>query len=253
MLIAIFIFALSTAGCDLSSQELGLCTSGSIGSDRVTLDGTFTTPGDEGDTESDPTVDVEGGDSDGDPNTFCMDRVGDLTCWSVTPSVDAGTAPVTLADIAEFRPEVGGHLMEPDGWTVTGLPTNMWSGASVHSVDGILLGGPATVRFTPVAWNWDYGDGSNTTLATGGAPWTTVGEREFSPTPTSHVFAREGTYTVTLTVDFRAEYRVGSGAWTAISGTLAVPAPPREVTVARATTVLVQGSCSDRPRSAGCR
>ena len=239
--------------CDAATIRDGLCTSGSIGTDSVTLDGTFTTPGTERDSDSDPSVEVEGGDSDSDPNTFCMDRVGELTCWSVTPPADPGTAPVTLADIAQFRAEVGAHAMEPDGWAVAGLPANVWSEASVHSVDGTLLGGAATVRFTPVAWHWDYGDGSHATLTTGGGRWATMGGREFSRTPTSHVFAREGTYTVSLSVDFRAEYRVGSGSWTPIAGTLAAPATPLGVTVARASTVLVAGACTDRPRSPGCR
>ncbi|NYF11209.1 hypothetical protein HDC94_002365 [Leifsonia sp. AK011] len=253
MFLLAFIILATSGGCGDLGFDLSLCTSGSIGSDSVTLDGTLTAPGTDPDTESDRTVDVDGGDSDGDPNTFCMDRVGDLTCWSVTPPTEAATAPITLADIAQFRPVVGDHVMEPDGWAVAGLPANVWSGASVHSVDGTLLGGAATVRFTPVAWRWDYGDGSRATLATGGSPWTTTGGREFSATPTSHVFAREGTFGVTLTVDFRAEYRVGSGGWIPIAGTLAVPAPTVQVTVARASTVLVQGACSARPRAPGCR
>jgi len=258
LLIAIVLLALSGGGCDLGAQELGHCISGSISGDNVTLDGSYTSPGDNGNKSDDAwsegsTVNVDGGDNDGDPNTFCMDRVGELICWSVTPPAEAGVAPVTLADIAQFRPEVGTRAMEPSGWTTVGLPTNFVSAASVHSVDGTLLGGPASVRFTPVAWHWDYGDGSQATLASGGRLWRELGGTEFSPTPTSHAFTRTGTYSVALTIEFRTEYRVGSAGWTSIAGTLPVTAEPLEVTVVRATTVLVDEACPDRPHLSGCR
>lgn len=239
----------SVSACDAATIRDGLCTSGSIGTDSVTLDGTFTTPGNE--RETDAAVEVEGGDSDSDPNTFCMDRVGELTCWSVTPPAEAGSAPVTLADIAHFRPEIGPHTMEPGGWAIQGLPANFVSAASVHAVDGELFGTPASMRFTPVAWRWDYGDGSTSTPHTGGSRWVDLGTPEFSPTATSHVFEHPGTYRVTLTVDFRAEYRVGTGAWTPIAGTVPIAADALSLTVARATTVLVDGTC-DGARPDGC-
>lgn len=239
------------AECTLDQAMGGLCTTASVDDSGVTLDGSVTTPGVDAEAEGDASVDVEGGGTD--PNTFCVPRLGDLTCWSVTPPPgDEGAAAVTLADIAHFHPEVGAHVMEPGGWVVAGLPANVYSDASVHSVEGSLLGSPATVRFTPVSWLWDYGDSTTAALATGGAPWRDLDAREFDATATSHRYDRRGTYTVTLTIEFRAEYRVGGGAWTAIDGTVPLAAAPITVTATRATTVLVDRDCRHRRFSIGC-
>lgn len=242
------VIALAFGGCGAASQELGTCDAqGSIGGDGATIDGSIYFPG--GDSAD---ALIEGGESGGDPNTVCENRAGQSYCWSVTPPGEAAGAPVTLADIAHFRPVVGAHTMQPKGWAVVGLPANFVSAASVHTVDGTLLGGPASVRFTAVAWHWDYGDGTGASFSSGGATWGELGAREFGATPTSHVFQGKGAYTVTLGIDLRAEYRVGSGSWTPIAGILAVEASPLSVTVTSARTVLVERDCTAYARGPGC-
>lgn len=243
------LLALANLGCGSDSFGIDSCTSGSIGDGGVNLDGSLTFPGDEYGTSD---IEVDGGETSDDPNSVCENRAGVSYCWSVTPPSDAAASPVTLADIAQFRPVIGAHTVQPDGWAVVGLPANFVSGTSVHSVDGALLGAPATVRFTPVAWHWDYGDGSTASLGGGGATWSQLGVREFSATPTSHVFQSKGTYAVSLAIDLRAEYRVGSGQWTSIAGTLQVEASPLSVIVTSARTVLVERDCSAYARGPGC-
>lgn len=170
-----------------------------------------------------------------------------FTAYGIT---DAG--PVTLSDIASFRPVTGGAGMEPDGWTVTGLDTNFYSAAGPHVVDGELLGFAASVRFTPRAWHWAYGDGATRTTTTPGASWAALGVAEFDPTATSHVYAASGTFTIDLSVEFGAEYRVGDEAWTAIEGALSVPAARFTATAGSARTVLVARDCLVNPRGPGC-
>ena len=70
--------------------------------------------------------------------------------------------------------------MEPNGWAVTGLPINFYAVASVNVKSGMLLGYPADVRFTPIGYRWDYGDGTATTLRSGGASWAALGQVEFN-------------------------------------------------------------------------
>jgi len=162
------------------------------------------------------------------------------------------TAPVTLDDIASFRPTVGTSMMEPNGWMVVGLPTNFYASTTAHVVDGTLLGFPASVRFTPVSWRWTYGDGSSRASATGGATWASLGLPEFEPTATSHVFGSPGTFTIQLTVSFAAEYRFGGPTWVPIAGTLAVPANSIVATAGDAQTVLVARDCVANPQGIGC-
>jgi len=162
------------------------------------------------------------------------------------------TAPVTLNDIASFKPAVGTNVMEPNGWMVVGLPTNFYATTGTHVVDATLLGFPASVRFTPVSWRWTYGDGAATSSSTGGASWAALGLPEFDPTATSHVFATPGTFTIQLIVSFAAEYRFGGPTWVPIAGTLPVAANPITATAGDAQTVLVGRDCNANPGGVGC-
>jgi hypothetical protein len=168
------------------------------------------------------------------------------------PRDDYDIVVVTLADIARFRPAPGIQRMEPDGWVVVGLPANIYSLVDPQIVPGELLGESADVRFTPVAWRWDYGDGSHATLATKGATWSALGLREFDATPTSHVYRRAGSYTIRLSITYRAEYRIAGGPFTPIAGTLALPANELVITAGGAKTVLVDRDCTVAPRGPGC-
>lgn len=173
------------------------------------------------------------------------------------PPADAapGTPGITIRDVASFRPELATLSSEPNGWAVRGLDANILAtgGSSIRT--GELFGTVAEVRFTPVAYLFDYGDGSAPlSTSTPGATWAALGLDEFDPTPTSHVYTASGTYTVTLLVDYAAEYRIGgSGAFTPIPGTLAIPSSPVEIVVAdSAATALVDHDCAANPRGPGC-
>ncbi len=142
--------------------------------------------------------------------------------------------------------------MEPDGWVVVGLPANIYSIAGAEIVPGELLGQSADVRFTPVAWHWDYGDGTAATIATPGGTWRSLGLREFDATPTSHVYRAPGDYTIRLSIRYRAEYRISGGGFVPIAGTLVLPANELYITAGGAKTVLVDRDCTVAPRGPGC-
>jgi len=245
-------------GCSPAEYNAGLCNvSGSVGDDDVTLIGDSRGPGSGG--GGGRGSEVGGGASGGADEPCTPVLVGQfLRCRGfgpgrTTPSgPDAATPPVTLADIARFRPDPGRNLMEPDGWMIVGLDTNFYSiaGAQIH--DGTLLGQPASVRFTPVQWRWAYGDGGSARYGTPGSTWAGHGILEFDPTPTSHVYRTPGTYVITLTIDFRAAYRFNGQSWTPITGILAVPANELVATVGDAKTVLVEQDCAQNPAGPGC-
>lgn len=225
--------------------------SGGLGDGKAVLDGSIGIPGSSGQEGS-------GSDGDGgsaDPKTRCV-HILNGRCLSPTRGhpdrAPDAVAPVTLNDIASFRPTAGLDSMEPVGWTIVGLHTNFFASRATEVVDGELLGRPASVRFTPVLWTWDYGDGSSATFVTPGASWAATGTREFDPTVTSHVYSALGTYGVALTIDVVADYSFDGQAWVEIDGTLAVPANPLSVSVNEARTVLVAQECSRNPGGPGC-
>src|SRR5690554_4792085 len=162
------------------------------------------------------------------------------------------TGPVTLSDLVNFRPAPGLDSMEPDGWMIVGLDTNFYATAPVQVQDGLLLGEPAQVRFTPVRYHWTYGDGATRSASTPGATWAAHGVNEFDPTPTSHVYTASGTYYIDLTIDFAAEYRWAGSSWTSIAGTIPVPANRLVASAGGAKTVLVEHECTLNPRGPGC-
>lgn len=200
----------------------------------------------------DDEVYLEAEQSEGVGSGVDVSEIAEQLCEAVVPGRDcfAVTGPVTIADIAAFRPASAGHGMQPGGWAVVGLPTNFYSSGSSSIDSGTLLSQAAEVRFTPVAWRWNYGDGTSLRSSSAGRPWTHADE--FSPTSTTHVFAQRGRYTVTLVIDYRAEWRVAGGPWVPIVGILSVPAPPQQLSVIGARTVLVDEDCVANPAGPGC-
>jgi len=168
------------------------------------------------------------------------------------PEVRTTTPVVTTREIAHLVPGVAGQGMEPNGWMVVGLPTNFYADAAPSVVSTTLLGSAAEVRFTPVSFTWDHGDGASTTSATGGATWASLSVAEFSETETSHVYDQPGDYTITLTIQYSAEYRIGGGEWRALAGTVPSTSPPITASAKAAKTVLVADDCGRRRVSPGC-
>jgi hypothetical protein len=172
-------------------------------------------------------------------------------CFMTSPD-KAEPPPVTIADIAAFRPDPGLDSMEPNGWMVVGLDTNFYSTGGVQVHDGSLLGRPASVRFTPFTWHWTYGDGTSAARATPGATWRAQSISEFDTTSTSHVYRAAGTYYIDLDIDYSAEYRFAGGSWTPISGSITVPANRLVAVAGSAKTVLVERDCTANSAGPGC-
>lgn len=199
-----------------------------------------------------------GGDAGGTPPAPAPEppprcSVGYVGCSGLLDGTeDEPVVVVTLSDIARFRPAPGIQRMEPDGWVVVGLPANIYSLVDTQIVPGELLGRSADVRFTPVGWRWDYGDGTTAALSTKGATWAAQGLREFDATPTSHIYRQAGSYTIRLSIVYRAEYRIAGGPFTPIVGTITLPANELHITASGAKTVLVDRDCTVAPRGPGC-
>jgi hypothetical protein len=210
----------------------------------VDLVGTGTTSGTHGGGGGDSSADTPA-----DPLADCADPTS-VTC--IRPFIGTVTAPITLADIATFHPTPAVDHMEPNGWTIAGLDTNFYATGGPRIEDGTLLGRPASVRFTPVAWHWSYGDGAAASYPFPGGTWAGQGIPEFDPTGTSHSYGSYGTYYIDLDVDFAAEYRYAGGPWVEIDGLLTLPANRLAITVGNAKTVLVERECTRNPAGPGC-
>jgi len=229
--------------------------SGEVGGGGATLIGEGSSPGAPGGSGNPGGGSGSGAGSGGDDEP-CVEVVVGL-CYGEGSVPKAGdsepaTPAVTISDIAHFRPDPPTQRMQPDGWMVVGLPTNIYARSTTHVVSGSLLGAPAEVRFTPVSWHWSYGDGDTTTLPTPGATWQSLGLDEFDATPTSHIYRASGTYVIDLDVSYTVAYRFDGGPWIPLAGTVVLAAPPLTATAGDAVTVLVDRDCASDPRGPGC-
>jgi hypothetical protein len=135
---------------------------------------------------------------------------------------------------------------------IVGLDTNFYSIVATELQHGTLLGQDADVKFIPIGWHWTYGDGKQATRATPGTTWAAQGAQEFDPTPTSHIYKKEGTYYIDLDIRFAADYRYAGGDWTPVIGTIDVPANRLKASAGDAKTVLVNHDCVANPAGPGC-
>ncbi|OZB82559.1 MAG: hypothetical protein B7X41_05405 [Microbacterium sp. 14-71-5] len=169
-------------------------------------------------------------------------------------AVPIGGSPgwsVTITDLARFVPSTATVDGEPGNVAVVGLPANFLSSAKTETVQGTVLGRALSIRFTPVNYAFDYGDGESRDSAGPGTAWDANGQAQFTPTNTSHVYKQAGRYTVTVAVTYAADVDLGGG-WIPIRGTLNGPPAGQEIRVVKAHTALVLGTCAERPSAPGC-
>ena len=233
--------------CTQYQIQFGTCISGNVNGGGVDLSGRKGAPG-SGSGKSNG----HGTGKGKPPAPVCHGLPAACQKIIVIPPGAPGNPGVTINDLRKFPATPGTDHMEPNGWMVVGLDTNFYSVVGVEIVKGTLLGQPASVRFTPIAWHWTYGDGTGATRSTPGATWAGQGIPEFDPTPTSHVYSAEGTYFIDLSITFRAEYKYATGNWTRVPGSITLPANRLEATAGDAKTVLVNRDCTQKPSGPGC-
>lgn len=174
----------------------------------------------------------------------CPDGAGE----EVAPGIPAVTAH-DLASFAPARPALGS---EPEGVGVVGMPANFVASASAQTIGGTLFGRPVTVQFTPAAYVFDYGDGATARSASGGASWETLGQAQFTPTPTSHAYAERGTYQASVTIEYAAAVDFGTGTWFPVRGVVTATTAGYPVEIFEVRTALVDKTCAENPAGPGC-
>jgi hypothetical protein len=131
------------------------------------------------------------------------------------------------------------------------MPANLVAAASVQTISGTLLDWDVRVRFTPVAFEFDHGDGTTAVHSTGGATWERLGQAQLTPTATSHVYRDRGTFTVNVTVRYAAAVDFGTG-WRPVPGHVTATSGGYVVRVLEARTALVDRTCAEDPDGPGC-
>ncbi len=178
-------------------------------------------------------------------------------CGTSTPGVDPiPPEPViptlTLDDLSHVEPQSPTLQTEPAGWSVIGLPTNLVAHIATHEVSTVVFDRDVDVQFTPIRYDWAFGDGESGATSSPGATWEQLGQREFSSTPTSHRYRSLGAVSPQVTVTYSVAYRWAGQDWIALDGTLNRGASAPLVFVQNADTVLVTSGCRSARSAPGC-
>lgn len=252
-----------TTPCSIAQIRSGECHTAEtgVGLGDTETTGNDGTGGSDGGGSEDASDSGGGGTAEPTPQEVCAAAPGPPSafCRSLRPIGVANGQPVpgapgwsaTISDLARFVPSTATISGEPDNIAVVGLPANFLSTAKTETIPGTVLGRALTIRFTPVNYAFDYGDGEKRDSSTPGTAWDAGGQAQFTPTDTSHVYKEPGTYTVTVTVTYTADIDLGTG-WIPINGTLNGPPASQQIRVVKAHTALVQNTCTERPKAPGC-
>lgn len=131
----------------------------------------------------------------------------------------------------------------PNGWVMVNMDTVVFTGRDAQVFDVVVLGTPVRVSARPVRFSWDFADGS--------APLVTSDPgRPYPHQTVAHTYTQDGSYVVTLTTTWVADFQViGSGTWTPVPGTATTTSPGAPLRVYEARSHLVDGPC---PRTGPC-
>jgi hypothetical protein len=142
--------------------------------------------------------------------------------------------------------------MEPGpGIAVRRLPANFISHATEEVMSAPLLGDTVDVRFTPIGFAWDTGDGGRIESASPGATWVRLRAKELTDTETSHRYRERGSFDVHSTVTYDAAYRYDGSDWIPV-GTIDVAGEAFRVRVVTVETRLTRSTCLQYPNDPGC-
>ncbi len=140
---------------------------------------------------------------------------------------------------------------QPGPHTLRGRDTNVWADAATQTFTLTLLEQAVTITATPVAYTWDYGDGTLWgPTDVHGAPLheDRIGEH----TRTSHVYTETGEKNINLTTHFNGTYTVNGGPELPIPGQGNIPSAPLWIKVWRAQINLYADNCIENPNGTGC-
>lgn len=182
--------------------------------------------------------------------TRCAPRLNRPAAPATTPP-PPGTPTIVMSDLARFAPASVLATAEPGNVGIAGMPTNFTAAATPQVQDGELFGVPLRVRFAPAGYDYIYGDGSSATLTTPGQTWEALGQAQFTPTPTSHVYLEPGVYPARVDIRYTAQVDLGGG-WIDVPGQLTTSGATQDIRILEARTALVAHTCDENPAGVGC-
>jgi hypothetical protein len=126
-------------------------------------------------------------------------------------------------------------IQPPDGLTLVNFDTNFFTTSTTPITRDVrLLGQPITIEATPSQYHWHFDDTHNP------EPLTTTEPGAAYPDLTiTHNYTRKGTYQPRLDTTYTGRYRIGTGPWQTIPGTVTITGTPQQLQAIEAQPKLV--------------
>ncbi|MCI9887989.1 hypothetical protein JT358_05880 [Micrococcales bacterium 31B] len=121
-------------------------------------------------------------------------------------------------------------------------PQAYWTDGTTETLTTVMLGQIVQIRATPVSWTFNFGNGTSATSSGPGVKYTLNPIKHPPKTVKGtiwNVYHHKGTYHVTQTITYTAEYSVNLGPWQPITGTLTRPGQSMTLEARAYTALLV--------------
>ena len=121
----------------------------------------------------------------------------------------------------------------PNDWVMVNMDTVVYTTLDPQTLHTTVLGTPVTITARPTTFTWNFAD--DTTPLT-----TTDPGRPFPHQTVAHQYHHGGTYTITLTTTWTADYQIdGTTTWEPVPGTATTTTTTPPLTVHTARSHLV--------------
>lgn len=123
------------------------------------------------------------------------------------------------------------HVQPADGRTLVNFATNFFTVQPAFTASADVLGTPVEFSIRASSFTWHYGDGTSATTTSPGAAYPDL--------QVTHAYATEGNVEARVDTTYSADWRIGDGPWTPVTGTVTITGDPVTLTVLTATPQLV--------------
>jgi hypothetical protein len=169
-----------------------------------------------------------------------------INCDVPTGAGPGVTGSAVRAQVQRLVPHPSIGEAPPGGVTLVNIQTLLWLGTAPDRDLGTvtIIGQRVGLRVHVVHVAWTFGDGASATTNSPGHRYEPAdGCRQARcPQYWGHVYTATGRRTITAQITWSGEFRVGSGAWQRIPGTVTGPRQGAAITVRQARGVLVPNS-----------
>jgi hypothetical protein len=119
----------------------------------------------------------------------------------------------------------------PNGRTLVNFATNFYTETETLDRTVRVLGQQVQFRITPAQFTWLFDDGETTTTTTPGSPYPNL--------EVTHDYLEKGDVHPRVDTTYTADFRVNSGGWQPVPGSVTIPGESVAVEVVEASPILV--------------